>query len=96
VNGKYNLKDKIWITASIIGLNRQFARTFIFDTAGVASIAEERMKGIADINLGGEYRYNKRMGIFLQLNNILNVRYSRFLNYPTQRFNALGGVSVSF
>ena len=96
VNGKYNLKDKIWITASIIGLNRQFARTFVFDTAGVASITEERMKGIADINLGGEYRYNKRMGIFLQLNNILNVRYSRFLNYPTQRFNVLGGVSVSF
>ncbi len=96
VNGKYNLKDKIWITASIIGLNRQFARTFVFDTAGVASLTELRMKGIADINLGGEYRYNKRMGLSLQLNNILNVRYSRFMNYPTQRFNAMGGVSISF
>jgi hypothetical protein len=96
LSGKYNLKDKIWITATVIGLNRQFARTFVYDTAGVASVSEERMKGIADINLGGEYRYNKRMGLFIQLNNILNVRYSRFLNYPTQRFSALGGVSFSF
>ena len=96
LSGKYNLKDKIWITATVLGLNRQFARTFVYDTAGVASVSEERLKGIADINLGAEYRYNKRMGLFIQLNNILNVRYSRFLNYPTQRFSALGGVSFSF
>jgi outer membrane receptor protein involved in Fe transport len=80
----------------VLGLNRQFARTFVYDTAGVSSVREERLKGIADINLGAEYRYNKRMGLFIQLNNILNVRYSRFLNYPTQRFSALGGVSFSF
>ncbi len=96
LSGKYNLKDKIWITANVIGLNRQFARTFLPDTAGELNLVEERMKGIADINLGAEYRYNKRMGLFIQLNNILNVRYSRFLNYPTQRFSALGGVSFSF
>jgi hypothetical protein len=88
LSGKYNLKDKIWITATVIGLNRQFARTFVE--------TEERIKGLADVNLGAEYRYNKRLGMFLQLNNILNVRYSRYLYYPTQRFNLLGGVSYSF
>jgi outer membrane receptor protein involved in Fe transport len=97
LSGKYNLKDKIWITATVIGLNRQFARTFA-ETAGNVLPVEnvERIKGLADVNLGAEYRYNKRLGMFLQLNNILNVRYDRYLYYPTQRFNLLGGISYSF
>jgi hypothetical protein len=97
LSGKYNLKDKIWITATVIGLNRQFARTFVETAGSVLPVeTEERIKGLADVNLGAEYRYNKRLGMFLQLNNILNVRYSRYLYYPTQRFNLLGGVSYSF
>ena len=97
LSGKYNLKDKIWITATVIGLNRQFARTFVETAGNVLPVEnEERIKGLADVNLGAEYRYNKRLGMFLQLNNILNVRYSRYLYYPTQRFNLLGGVSYSF
>ncbi len=97
LSGKYNLKDKIWITATVIGLNRQFARTFVENAGNVLPVEnEERIKGLADVNLGAEYRYNKRLGMFLQLNNILNVRYSRYLYYPTQRFNLLGGISYSF
>jgi hypothetical protein len=97
LSGKYNLKDKIWITATVIGLNRQFARTFVETAGNVLPVEnEERIKGLADVNLGAEYRYNKRLGMFLQLNNILNVRYDRYLYYPTQRFNLLGGISYSF
>jgi hypothetical protein len=97
LSGKYNLKDKIWITATVIGLNRQFARTFVETAGNVLPVEnEERIKGLADVNLGAEYRYNKRLGMYLQLNNILNVRYDRYLYYPTQRFNLLGGISYSF
>ncbi len=48
------------------------------------------------MNLGAEYRYTKLLGMFVQLNNIFNVRYERFKNYPTQRFNVMAGVSYTF
>lgn len=95
-SGKYNLKDKIWLNASLVGLNRQFARDFIY-APGVAPVVEERrLNGLADINLGAEYRYTRKLGMFVQINNLLNVRYSRYLNYPTQRFALLAGISYSF
>jgi outer membrane receptor protein involved in Fe transport len=52
-----------------------------------------QLKGFADINLGAEYRYSKFLSFFANFNNIGNVRYYRWDRYPTQRFNALIGVT---
>ena len=35
---------------------------------------------IADVNLGLEYRYNKRLSAFIQLNNLASQRYMRLYN----------------
>jgi len=94
--GKYNLADKIWINATILGINRQYAREFGIDSMGNEVVTAKELKGIADVNLGAEYRYTKLLGMFVQFNNIFNVRYQRYNNYPTQRFNLLAGVSYSF
>lgn len=97
LGGKYNLQDKISLNLAVITFNRQFYRDFITDgVTGFEQTVARQLDGITDINLGAEYRYTKRLGLFLQLNNILNVRYKRFSNYPTQRFMALGGVSFLF
>ena len=96
--GKYNLRDKIWINAALLTFNKQYYRDFIYGEAGVVqpiTISGE-LKGIADMNLGAEYRYTKLLGMFVQLNNIFNVRYERYKNYPTQRFNVMAGVSYTF
>ena len=96
--GKYNLRDKIWINAALLTFNKQYYRDFIYGEAGVVqpiTISRE-LKGIADMNLGAEYRYTKLLGMFVQLNNIFNVRYERYKNYPTQRFNVMAGVSYTF
>jgi hypothetical protein len=96
-SGKYNLRNKITITATLLTLNRQFSREIATDTlTGKKSVYARELQGIADVNLGGEYRYNKRLGMFVQLNNILNVRYQRYRDYPTQRFNLFAGISYSF
>jgi outer membrane receptor protein involved in Fe transport len=57
---------------------------------------ERKLKGYVDLNLGAEYRYNKRLGMFLDINNIAATRYFRYVNYPVYRLNVLAGVSYSF
>ena len=94
--GKYNLRDKIWINAALLTYNKQYYRDFIYGEAGVVQTISRELKGIADMNLGAEYRYTKLLGMFIQLNNIFNVRYERYKNYPTQRFNVMAGVSYTF
>jgi hypothetical protein len=94
--GKYNLRDKIWINLALLTYNKQYYRDFIYGESKVAQPISEKLKGIADMNLGAEYRYTKLLGMFVQLNNIFNVRYERYKNYPMQRFNVMAGVSYTF
>jgi len=96
MTGRYNLEDKITVKASIFNLNRQFAREFRRDSTGTSVITARQLKGITDINIGIEYRYTKLMNLFLNMNNMLGMRYQRYLGYPTQRFNLLAGFSYSF
>jgi outer membrane receptor protein involved in Fe transport len=53
------------------------------------------LQGIADINLGLEYRYNKILSGFLRLNNIGNTRYYKWNNYPVQGFSVMAGFTYS-
>jgi hypothetical protein len=101
-SGKYNLQDKIWITADVFTINKQYAK--ISEFTGLAPVSNEllitestrELKGIADVNLGVEYLYNKRLSAFVKFNNIAAYRYYRWNNYPTQRFNLMAGVTYSF
>ena len=51
---------------------------------------------IADLNLSVEYRYNKRISAFVELNNFASQRYQRWYNMPVQAFQLLGGVTFRF
>lgn len=51
---------------------------------------------IIDLNLGGRYEVNDRIGVFLQINNLFGKEYERYLNYPSRGIQFLGGLSVSF
>jgi hypothetical protein len=54
------------------------------------------LKGFADINLGVEYRYNKRISAFINVNNLTTVKYQCWLNYPYFGLNVLGGATWRF
>lgn len=56
------------------------------------SIAKN-LKGMADINIGAEYRYTKFLSVYANFNNVANFRYYRWDNYPSQRFNFMFGVT---
>lgn len=54
------------------------------------------MGGYVDIHLGLEYRYTKRLSVFLDLSNLSASKYERWYNYPVQRTLVLGGASFAF
>lgn len=88
----YNLRDKIIAKGDIFVLGKQFAKTY--DTS--ANVIAQELKGIADINLGLEYRYTKKLSAFINFNNIGAFRYNRWNNYHTQKFNLMAGFSYAF
>lgn len=98
LSANYNLRDKIVAKVDLFYIDNQFAKQFASDsttTSGVKVVAKE-LKGVFDANIGLEYRYTKKLGFFLNFNNIANFRYYRYSNYPTQKFSLMGGLSYSF
>jgi hypothetical protein len=57
---------------------------------------EDRLNGLYDISIGGEYFFTKNIGAFLQLNNLANNRRERWYRYPVYGLNVLGGVTARF
>ncbi|HNS17934.1 MAG TPA: hypothetical protein PKI34_08945 [Bacteroidales bacterium] len=91
LSGKYNLQDKFLLTASFIYNGKTFAKTW---QDGLP--APKELKGYLDVNLGLEYRYNKNLSGFIQLNNLTNQTYYRWNNYASQKLNGLIGVTYAF
>lgn len=98
LSGNYNLREKLVIKVDLFYIGDQFAKTFVNDTtiATNKKVVARELKGVFDANLGAEYRYNKNLGFFINFNNITNYRYYRWMNYPTQKFSFMAGLSYSF
>ena len=58
--------------------------------------AERTLKAAADIGLSGEYQIIPRLSAFLQVNNLLNNKYERWLGYQAYGINIYGGVRLKF
>jgi hypothetical protein len=97
-NASYNLFDKFLVKA---GLDMSFGRSAKVYGAG-EGVTEQNNQFVYDLgnvidgNLTLEYRYNKRISGFVQLNNIASQRYLRFYNYPVMPISVFGGVTIKF
>ncbi len=91
----YNLQDKIVAKADVFLLGRQWALQRVGDNAADVLLPVE-LDGLVDASLGLEYRWNKKISLFLNFNNLAASRYQRWYNYPAQRFNFLGGLTYAF
>ncbi|GIV26782.1 MAG: hypothetical protein KatS3mg027_0596 [Bacteroidia bacterium] len=49
------------------------------------------LSSIVDVNLIAEYKRNQKFSVFAMINNIANLRYYQWYNYPSQRFNLMLG-----
>lgn len=92
-SGIYNLQSKFILRADLFFLGKQWALTQVEDNAGVTSLVPKQLKGYADLNLEGEYRYSKMLSFFARFNNIAGQRYYRWERYPSQRFNFMLGLT---
>lgn len=54
------------------------------------------LKGAVDWGVGAEYTYDKNWSAFAQFNNLLNIRYYNWYDYPSFRFNFILGLAYSF
>lgn len=54
------------------------------------------LKPVADLSLGAEYAITKRLGAFLQINNLLNNKYERWQGYQAYGLNIYGGLRLKF
>jgi hypothetical protein len=54
------------------------------------------LKPIVDLNLKIDYLLTRNFSAFVSLNNFLGKTYERYLYYPQQGFNFLGGLSFQF
>jgi hypothetical protein len=54
------------------------------------------LKNIHDISVGANYKLLSFVNIFLNLNNLLGQEYAHWYGYGLQRFNVMGGVTVTF
>ncbi len=95
---KYNLGNKLIgrldvnIIQGVYGFNSFTANESDFSNASKF----RKLSTIADVNLGLEYRYNKRLGAFVQFNNLGFQQVYRFTNVRNQSFNFIAGISYSF
>jgi hypothetical protein len=83
ISEKIMLSGEFYYMGGLRGLNPETAET-------------EKLKGLADLNLKGEYFFKKRYSGFVSVHNLLNNRNQRFLYYPTQGFRVMVGATAVF
>jgi len=54
------------------------------------------LSAVVDLNLNATYKFTSRLAAFAKLNNFGFQQYQRWLGYPVQSFNIMGGISFSF
>ena len=85
----YTLDKKLFVTADLYFYEGIQNKNFV-------SGAVYTLKPIYDANVKIDYFLGKQIAAFVSLNNIIGQNYQRYLYYPTQGLNFLGGISYSF
>ncbi|WP_461139672.1 TonB-dependent receptor [Spirosoma pomorum] len=85
----YTLNKKLFVTADLYFLEGIKNKNLVTNTVYT-------LKPIYDLNVKIDYFLGKQVAAFVSLNNIIGQNYQRYLYYPTQGLNFLGGISYSF
>ena len=93
------LEGKVFVKYKALD-DRLRVRVDFFTQSGIKYIKDDKstgtLKGIYDVNLGADWFFSEKFGLFVNLNNIASVKGLRWHRYPTFGFNAVGGVMVRF
>ena len=99
LGGRYTFRDKLIVKAEALFLGARPAyRAAEPVLAGETPLASTRteLDGFMDLYLGLEYRYTKRLSVFLDMSNLSASKYERWFRHPVQRGLILGGATYAF
>lgn len=98
-SGQYNLRDKFTVGLDLFYVGARWAKSLV-PVEGVEVEGDGtyhyKLDGFTDANINIEYRYNKRLSAWVQLNNTLALKYQRWSGYNVQQFLAVMGVTYAF
>jgi len=93
--GSYQVSEKWSLGTSVFYMGErddiQFSNNFPFGNTEVVSLSS-----FIDANFSVQYKINEQLHAFVEANNIFGGSYERWLNYPVQDLQVLGGVSFQF
>jgi hypothetical protein len=100
---KYTIQKKLIVNLGLSFIGERTAGESLVATGGdsepligLRAPIDSKLKAYADLGLGFEYRYNRRLSAFVNFNNVLSAKYQQFNPYQAQRFGVLGGLSYTF
>ncbi len=86
----YNLKDKIGFQLGLDYIGSRFASNTAFPNY------DALLKPYLDLGLKIDYRYNSRIGAFVNFSNLLNSQYDILLGYRAQSVGVMFGLNYRF
>jgi hypothetical protein len=96
---RYDMRSKLIVKAEAQFLGKRPAYRLAGPLEnGVLVVQSEQvdLDGFLDLYLGLEYRYTKRLSLFIDLSNLSASKYERWYRHPVQRSLLLGGVTYAF
>jgi hypothetical protein len=91
--GTVNIGEKIFLNSELYYISSTYAQVFRPQTN---TFALRQTDTIIDLNVKGDYRFSKNFSSFVMANNLFAQQYQRYLNYPGQGLNIIGGITYSF
>ncbi|MEO7977141.1 TonB-dependent receptor [Flavobacterium sp.] len=89
-----NITKKLYAGINVFYVGERKDMQSNLDLAGGPVITT--LKSYFDANAHAGYKFSDRLTFFLKLNNIGNQAYEKWLNYPVQGFQVLGGANYKF
>ena len=99
LGGQYSLREKLIVKLDAVLMGKRKAFSPVWSSVQDPSPDRTEvveLNGFVDLHLGAEYRYTKRLSVFLQASNLSASRYERWYRYPVQRTLLIGGASYAF
>lgn len=100
IGAMYSLQEKLIAKVEAQFLGARKAGYYLDPTDPSRSLpispTTKDLDGFLDLYLGLEYRYTKRLSVFLDVSNLSASKYERWYRYPVQRGLVLGGATYSF
>ena len=90
ISPKWSVSTSLFFVGKRRDVFRQYSVDTNYDDQFVT------LKSYFDLNTHVSYKYNERWTFFLKGNNLANQNYQKWLNYPVQGLQVLGGASYKF